>query len=70
MAEKRKPYAVLLLKIRGKTNKLEMFNMTLWEPHNHMGNKYRVRVNGKWFPKGKKVFFTKTEIKEMFFRSI
>ncbi len=70
MAEKRKPHATMLLKFKGKTNKMEMFNMRQWEPHNHMGNKYRIRINGAWFPKGKKVFFTKTEIKEMYFRGI
>lgn len=70
MSEKRKPYAVLLLKINGKTNKVEMFNRELWEPDNHMGRKFRCRVNGKWFPKGKREFFSKTQIKEMFFRNI
>lgn len=47
-----------------------MFNMTLWEPHNHMGNKYRVRVNVKWFPEGKKVFlvnmWNKSRIKKVY----
>ena len=72
MAEKRTADIVLLLKIQGKrrSNKLEMFNMKQWEPNNHMGNKFRLRLNGKWFPKDKKIFFTKTEIKEMVFKDM
>ena len=70
MGDKRKSYAVILLKIRGKTHKLEMFPRKLWESDNNMGNKYRVRFNGKWFPKDELRFFTKTEIKELLFRNI
>jgi len=70
MGEKRKPYATMLLKINGNTQKLEMFRMELWQPDNHMGRKFRLRVNGRWFPKGEKKFFTKTEVKEMFIKSV
>jgi len=70
MSEKRKPEFVLLLKKQGKTNKVEAFNRTLWEPTNGMGKKYRIRVNGKWWPKNEKKFINKTELKELFFRAI
>ena len=70
MSEKRISQATILLKFKGKTNQIEIIKMRQWEPHNHTGNKYRIRINGAWFPKGKKVFFTKTEVKEMFFRGL
>ena len=72
MSEKRKPYATLLLKKEGKakSNKVEMFRKALWENDNNMDNRYRLRVNGKWFPEGEMRFFTKTAIKEMFFRNL
>jgi len=68
MSEKRKPYAVLLHKKQGKTNKVEMFLASQWG--RYAFGRYRLRVNGVWFPKGETMFFTKTQVKEMFFKNI
>ena len=70
MGEKRKPDVVLLPKKQGKSNKVEMFCKRQWQPDNYMGKQYRLRVNGKWFPKDKVVYFNKTEVKELFFKNI
>lgn len=70
MGEKRKPEFVLLLKIRGKTNKIEAYNRKLWDAENYMGLRYRIRVNGKWWPKGEVKYINKTELKELVFRAI
>lgn len=67
MAEKRKPSFTILLRKRGKkkANKIEVYPAALW---GEWSERYRLRVNGKWF-KGRK-FVTHTEIKELVFRSI
>ncbi len=70
MAEKRKPvYIFLLTKIGNdagrKTNKIEVFPSSLWEQKYGRGDprsKYRLRVNGKWWPKEGHTYFWKTEI--------
>lgn len=86
MGEKRQPEYILMLRIPGKSRgqKIEMFHETQW-PNRPRGamygyeqlgdftgiGKWRVRVNGRWFPAGKGLtFFTKTEVKEMVFRNI
>jgi hypothetical protein len=76
MADLRKPTFILLLRKSGKRkgNKVEMFRASLWDEHwNDPGNpkgRWRLRVNGKWFPKGEMKFFTKTQVKELFFREL
>lgn len=70
MAEKRKPVYIFLLKKLGndagrKTNKIEVFPSSLWEQKYGRGDprsKYRLRVNGRWWPKGGYTYFWKTEI--------
>ncbi|RLI37486.1 hypothetical protein DRO66_03785 [Candidatus Bathyarchaeota archaeon] len=88
MADSRKPTTVVLLRYPSKrggehSQKLEFFPGELWGKYGFglkgekylrgdLENRYRMRVNGKWFNyKGKKyTFLTKTEVKELFFRSI
>lgn len=78
MAEKRKAELTILLRYNGKRkmNKVEFFHASLWDwkkPHGlKVGNKYRLRVNGKWFKKNKGdgKFFWKSEIRDLFWRSL
>lgn len=69
MSEKRKPDLILLLRYSGKnkSNKLEIFKATQW---GGAENQYRIRVKGKWFPEGEKIFYFKTQIRDMLWRSI
>lgn len=69
MSEKRKPEITMLLRKQGKANKIEIFKASLWTQE-FSGKRYRLRVNGKWWPKGKPEYFTKTQTKELVFRSI
>lgn len=50
MSEKRKPEAVIVARIRGKTIKIELFENKLWPRlyHRNQWGKYRVRFNGRW----------------------
>jgi hypothetical protein len=69
MGEKRKPCNVILLKKQGKkTNKVEMFSAHTMGKGYRL-NRYRLRINGKWWPKGKEEYFTKTRVKELVFQS-
>ena len=79
MAEKRKPKYTLLLRKQGneKTNKVELFPASLWksgeaysERDNLGRDRFRIRVNGKWWPTDKVLFVTKTKAKELFFKNI
>lgn len=72
MSELRKPCFVFLLKNTGKkAKKLELFESKLWDKQSWIKpNGYRLRVNGKWFPKGEIKFFTKWEVRDLIFRSI
>ena len=80
MSELRKPDFVLLLKNLGnkKTSKVELFKRELFTnepmPKRHTMQKYRLRVNGKWhprgLPKGHKCYYASWEIKELFWRSV
>jgi len=77
MGEKRKPKYTLLLKRHGNGSdgKMEMFPASLWtdayKNSDNLGrDRFRVRTNGKWWPRGEMKFFTKTEIKELFFKVI
>lgn len=76
MSEKRKPCFTFLLRYPGKkkSHKIEVFQASLWGETTGMRGRsilrYRLRANGKWYPEGSGSFFTKTEIKELLFRSI
>jgi len=50
MSEKRKPDIVMLVRAKGsnKSNKLELYRGTKW--YDGPADKYRIRVNGKFFP--------------------
>lgn len=80
MSEKRKPVFVFLLKNQGKkTNKVEVFEavdffqtgfVSKFVGEKKIESCYRIRVNGRWFPKGKKAFYWKSEIRDLIFKSI
>ena len=72
MSDKRKPKYVLLLKKEGKkTSKVEVFDGHLFKGYPHeIFYRFRLRVNGKWWPEGKRKYLTKTQIKELFFKCI
>ncbi len=67
MAEKRKPTFIFLLKKPGKkTIKVEVFPAKLWDGPI---NKYRLRVNGKWFGKNQ-LYVMKYEIRDLMWRGL
>ena len=76
MAELRKPVISFLLKYEANNkvvrHRIELYKASLW--NNLIVNKYRMRVNGKWFNYSKdskeKQFFYKTEIRDLLWRSI
>lgn len=75
MGEKRKPSYTMLLKKHGndgktKTMKVETFYRFLWPEENKCDGMWRLRINGKWFPRDieYKKFYTKTQVKEMVFK--
>lgn len=72
MSDKRIPDFVLLLKKRGnRSNKIEMFNWVQFDPSvRYSVDRYRLRINGKWWPKDTKKYFTLTEVKELTFKAI
>jgi hypothetical protein len=74
MSEKRKAEYVFLLKKQGnKYKKLELFNRNLFEKYTggRFGKRrFRLRLNGKWFPKGEKRYFYMSEIRDMIWRSL
>lgn len=81
MSELRKPVFTFLLKNQGnKSNKVEIFNAIDFEKNlnerdvindKKIGNCYRLRVNGKWYPYGKgKTYYWKSEIRDLIFKSI
>ena len=78
MSEKRTPVITFYIKIRGKkTEKVECFKVTDFPtysistgPNRDARSCFRLRVNGKWFPKGQKVGYWKSDIRNMLFRSI
>jgi hypothetical protein len=80
MADKRKPMLIILLRFQGKKMlkmkkaKIELFDSNLWDDGHYRcktGGRYRIRVNGKWFNKGKEMkYFTKTQVKNITFKSI
>ena len=69
MAEKRKPRWIILLKKPGKkTRKVELYRAEDFGSREY--TRFRIRRDGKWFPPGERRYFTKTQVKEMFFRKI
>lgn len=80
MAEKRRPHYIFLLKKVGKdgstkTNKVEVFAASLWIGKKETGRGdpdliYRLRVNGKWWPKGEVRYYHKTRIMQFIARSV
>jgi len=76
MSEKRKPKYTILLKEQGKkSKKVELFTKSQWRGECRKDvmlgqRRFRLRVNGRWWPENKRVFFTKTEVKELFFRAM
>ena len=73
MAEKRKPVFIFLLKKSGKkSNKVEPFKQSDFQKGSFNTDRYRLRVNGKWFSKPdiKYWFLTKWEIRDILWRSI
>lgn len=71
MAEKRKPHLVLLLRNQrnSKSIKVELFDAKLFgykRSPRETKKRYRIRVNGKWFPGG---YVTKWEFRDLMFRS-
>lgn len=78
MSEKRKPILILLARKSGqrKFQKIEIFRASdftensFWKKH--LYNRFRIRVNGRWFPKenGEKKYFTSTTIKNMYWKAI
>lgn len=71
MGEKRKPILTMLLNIHGKRSKVELFEKSLFEEVSFSeAKRYRLRVDGKFFPKNKKQYFSKWEFRDILFRSI
>ena len=84
MSEKRKPIFVFLSKKMRqgeivKTNKIEVYNASDFKGrysvvvNNSSANiesTYRIRVNGRFWPPGKRVVFWKSEIMKLIAKSI
>lgn len=79
MSEKRKPKIIFMLQWEAKEgvkrSKIELFEEYLFTNihPSHYGKrstKFRMRVNGKWWPEGEKKFYYKTEIRDLLWRSI
>lgn len=81
MAESRKPTIVVMLKKRSKktgkwgANKVELFPAKLWGVNDCVASltnsRFRLRINGKWWPEGGKVeTFTLTNFSQMFRKSL
>ena len=80
MSDIRKPSFIFLLRFQGKrkSSKVEVFNAKLWDDglwkkrHGTKTDRYRIRVKGKWFndKNGNPIFYSKTEIRDLLWRSI
>lgn len=70
MSDKRNPDYTILLKKPGKTSKVELFRSEQFGVRFRNTIKYRLRVSGKWYGGREKVFFTRWEFRDIFFRSI
>ena len=72
MGEKRKPTFIFLLRNEGKkkSNKVELFDSRSFGHYAPRCDKYRVRANGRWFPRKEKKFYSLIEVKNLIFRTI
>ena len=76
MSEKRKPKITFLLKWEAKgvikRNRIELFDAQDFKDiYKYQYRKqFRMRVNGKWFSDRGKIYFYKTEIRDILWRSI
>lgn len=80
MSEKRKPVFVLFAQKIGqkkyRKQKVEIFKASdfcsdiLCGYGKKTESCYRLRVNGKWYPKNNRTFFWISEIRDLFFNSI
>ena len=76
MSEKRKPKITIMLIFEAnetkKRNKIELFEAGLWNEYEKWNyrTKFRMRLNGKWWPEGEHKYFYKTEIRDILWRSI
>jgi len=75
MGEKRKPALTMLLKKQGKKpNKVELFKASLFKDSPSQGynckGRYRLRLDGIWYPKGERVFMTIYEFRDLLWRSL
>ena len=76
MGEKRKPEITMLLKKSGKnrSSKVELFKASLFKDATLGGyncrGRYRLRLDGVWFPKGERVFFTIYEFRDLLWRAL
>jgi len=66
----------MLLKKQGKSksDKIEFFPRELFTsdpmPRRHYSQKFRIRVNGKWWPKGQKMYYAGWELRDIVWKSI
>lgn len=71
MGEKRVPEVIILLRIPGKSKKafkLELYPAWAW---NRKGRRWRLRTNGKWYPKAHEYrFFDFYEIRDLLWKSL
>ncbi len=72
MADKRRADFTMLLRKQSKkkANKIELFKWNQFLEPRSTVVRYRVRVNGKWWPAGERKFLTLTHVKEIVFRTI
>lgn len=84
MSDKRKPDITIIAVIHGKRQRVEAFSaQQFFTPEQWQqswiqklyGRKYRLRVNGRWWPKirpGKvdHVYYWKTEIRDLFWNAV
>jgi hypothetical protein len=78
MSEKRKPVFVFLLenKSNKKRHKIEVYRASDFKKgfclnyKAHKSSTYRIRVDGRFWPEGKRVFLWKTEIMKLIAKSI
>lgn len=73
MSEKRKPTFTMFAVKQGKRMKIEFYNADEFlraYDYDYGHHKFRIRVNGKWFPKGERRYFYRSEIRDILWRSI
>lgn len=78
MGEKRKPVLTMLLRFRSNEGaaKVELFKGSDFKYQQadfvmqNIDVRYRIRINGRWWPKGDRKFFTKTEFGRLLMKSL